>query len=250
MASQKDGKWHVVLYDITGKEREEVGNLTEVEKTAVSVDYGFTEFAQSANKKHPYLNIKAYQKDCFDWMNIELKSGRLPENAKEVVISEPAVEDGANITVDDTIKAEYFTRSVTGINKEHGCAFPFPLENQIIELKCGETVKVPQYFSYYNENDDFKENRDYSGKKQELTVVGVIETPGYERSYGAGYIAIAMLDEKEITEPDQINLSVKLDLEKLSSTYESTFQEIVGEHEIDFNDYVLAFSRHWEHYIL
>lgn len=238
VASQKDGKWHVVLYDITGKEREEVENLTEVEKTAVSVDYGFTEFAQSANKKHPYLNIKAYQKDCFDWMNIELKSGRLPENAKEVVISEAAVEDGANITVGDTIKAEYFTRSVTGINKDHESVFP--LDNLII--KYGETVKVPQHFPYYEENADFKENRDYSGKKQELTVVGVIETPGYERSYGAGYTAIAMLDEKEITGLDQFNLSVKLDLEKLSSTYESTFQEIVGEHEIDFNDYVLAFS--------
>ncbi|MDE5777541.1 MAG: FtsX-like permease family protein [Lachnospiraceae bacterium] len=238
VASQKDGKWHVVLYDITGKEREEVENLTEVEKTAVSVDYGFTEFAQSANKKHPYLNIKAYQKDCFDWMNIELKSGRLPENAKEVVISEAALEDGANITVGDTIKAEYFTRSITGINKEHDSVFP--LDNLII--KYGETVKVPQHFPFYEENDYIKENRDYSGKKQELTVVGVIETPGYERSYGAGYTAIAMLDEKEITGLDQFNLSVKLDLEKLSSTYESTFQEIVGEHEIDFNDYVLAFS--------
>lgn len=238
VASQKDGKWHVALYDITGKEREEVEKLTEVEKTAVSVDYGFTEFAQSANKKHPYLNIKAYQKDCFDWMNIELKSGRLPENAKEVVISEAAVEDGANITVGDTIKAEYFTRSITGINKEHESVFP--LDNLII--KYGETVKVPQHFSYYEENDDFKENRDYSGKKQELTVVGVIETPGYERSYGAGYTAITMLDEKEITGFDQFNLSVKLDLEKLSSTYYSEFLEIAGEHEIDFNNYVLAFS--------
>ncbi|MDE7423364.1 MAG: hypothetical protein K2N51_06690 [Lachnospiraceae bacterium] len=65
VATQKDGKWHIGLYDITKKEQEEVEKLTEVEQTAVSVNYGFTQFAQSANKSRPYLNVKGYQEEMF-----------------------------------------------------------------------------------------------------------------------------------------------------------------------------------------
>ena len=75
VASQKDGKWHVTMYDVTQKELEEVEKLEEIEKTAISADYGFTEFAQSANENRPYLNVKAYTTECFDWMNIKLKEG-------------------------------------------------------------------------------------------------------------------------------------------------------------------------------
>lgn len=239
VGSLKEGKWHIGLYDITKKEREEVEKLAEVEKTAVSVNYGCTEFAQSANESRPYLNVKGYQEECFDWMNIKLKSGRLPENANEVVLSDAVMADGASITVGDTIKTEYFTRSITGINKEiEGTEFPA----YNIYLEYGKTVDVPQDFPYYGENDDFIENRDYSGKKQELTVVGIMETPNYESPQAAGYTAITMLGEKEIKGLDQFNLSIILDLEKLSRSYESVFMEIAGEHEIDFNNYILAFS--------
>lgn len=239
VGSLKEGKWHIGLYDITKKEREEVEKLAEVEKTAVSVNYGCTEFAQSANESRPYLNVKGYQEECFDWMNIKLKSGRLPENANEVVLSDAVMADGASITVGDTIKTEYFTRSITGINKEIA-GTEFPRYN--IYLEYGKTVDVPQDFPYYGKNNDFIVNRNFSGKKQELTVVGIMETPNYESSTAAGYTAITMLGEKEIKELDQFNISIILDLEKLSRSYESVFMEIAGEHEIDFNNYILAFS--------
>ena len=237
VASQKEGKWHVALYNITEKEQKEAEQLEEVEQTAVSVNYGLTEFPQSANELRPYLNVKGYQADCFDWMNIKLKSGRLPENANEVVISDAIMTDGANIAIGDTIKAEYFIRSITGINKGIKSTF-FPFQN--INLEYGQTIYVSQDFPYYEENKSFQENRDYTGKKQELTVVGIIEIPGYEASNAAGYTAITMLDENEITKLDKFNLSIKLDLERLSSTLE--LQELLGECEMDFNNYVLAFS--------
>ena len=239
VGSLKEGKWHIGLYDITKKEQEEVEKLAEVEKTAVSVNYGCTEFAQSANKSRPYLNVKGYQEECFDWMNIKLKSGRLPKNANEVVLSDAVMADGASITVGDTIKAEYFTRSITGINKEIPYT-EFPAYN--ICLEYGKTVDVPQDFPYYGEDTSFRENKDYLVKKQELTVVGIIETPNYESPRAAGYTAITMLGEKEIKELDQFNLSIILDLEKLSRSYEPVFMEIAREREIDFNNYILGFS--------
>lgn len=239
VATQKDGKWHVALYDITKKEQEEIEKLEEVEETAASINYGFTEFAQSANEDRPYLNVKAYQKECFDWMNIKLKRGRLPENADEIVISDAILADGGDLKIDDTIKAEYFSRSITGISKKAKSTI-FPFYN--IELKTGQTLEVPQDFPHFKENDSFRENKDYSGKKQNLKVVGIIEVPGYEKAGAAGYTAITMLDERGITAHDPFNLSVKVNMKKYSLTSQSAFQDIAGEREIVYNDYVFAFS--------
>ncbi|MDE7423365.1 MAG: ABC transporter permease [Lachnospiraceae bacterium] len=172
-------------------------------------------------------------------MNIKLKSGRLPENANEVVLSDAVMADGASITVGDIIESEYFTRSITGINKNREDTI-FPLYN--IVLKYGETVEVPQDFPYYEENDSFRENKDYSGKKQKLTVVGIIEAPYYEKIASAAYTAITMLDGNGITAHDKFNLSVKVNMEKYSLASQSAFQDIVGEREIVYNDYVFAFS--------
>lgn len=239
VASEKDGKWHVILYDVTKKEQEEVEQLEGVEKTSVSADYGFTEFAKSGNELTPYLKVKAYQADCFDWMNIELKKGRLPETVGEVVISEAAVSDGADIAIGDTIKTEYFTRFITGIDEKiEGTFFPF----QNIYITYGETVEVPQDFPYYGENTSFEETREYTGDKQELTVVGFIEAPSYETEGAAAYTAITLLDQKAAEALAGFNLSIKLDLANLPASYESVFRELAGEREIDFNDYVLAFS--------
>lgn len=240
VAAQKDGKWHVALYDITKKEQEEIEKLEEVEKTAASVNYGFTKLAQSANEERPYLQVKAYQKECFDWMNIKLKSGRLPENADEIVISDAILADGGDMKIGDTIKAEYFSRSITGIHKNKKESTVFPLYN--IELKYGQTLEVPLNFRYYPENADFKENKNYSGKKQELTIVGIIEIPSYEVKDAAGYTAISMLEDKEISGLKKYNLSVKLDLRKITSTYESKIKKIAGENDIEFNDYILTFT--------
>lgn len=238
VASQKDGKWHVAMYDVTPKELEEVEELEEIEETAISVDYGFTEFAQSANENRPYLNVKAYTMEGFDWMNIKLKEGRLPESANEIVVSEGAMKDGAALAIGDTVQTEYFVRSITGIDKNGESFFPF----FDISLAYGQTVAAPQNFPYYGENASFKEVRDYTGKKQELKVVGIMEVPGFEQESAAGYTAIAMLEEKEIAELESFNLSMKLDLKNLSLTYGTELREIAGEHEIDFNDYVLSFS--------
>lgn len=238
VASQKDGKWHVTMYDVTQKELEEVEKLEEIEKTAISADYGFTEFAQSANENRPYLNVKAYTTECFDWMNIKLKEGRLPESANEIVISESVMKDGAALAIGDTVQTEYFMRSITGMDKDQESFFPF----YDISLAYGQTVAVPQNFPYYEENESFKEVRDYTGKKQELKVVGIMEVPGFEQESAAGYTAITVLEENEIAELKSFNLSMKLDLENLSWTYGMELREIAGEHEIDFNDYVLSFS--------
>ena len=81
-------------------------------------------------------------------INITLKEGRLPEKKGEIVISQKAIEDGAKVSVGDTFEAEYFERTVTGIQEGVTSIFPF----SSLKLEYGETKKVSQEFPFYEEN--------------------------------------------------------------------------------------------------
>ncbi len=237
VASLKNGKWHVSMYDITREEYETIREMPGVKETACSAAYGSTVFEASANAERPYLNLKAYSMPCFDWMNIELSEGRLPENPKEIIVSKSAVEDGSDIAIGDQVEAEFFKRSITGINPEiEESVFPF----QGITLKYGETKDVPEDFPYWEDNEDFRENRTYTGQKETFRVVGIMESPSYEQMGAAGYTAITLLEDSRITAMDTFNLSVVLYEEQSILGLITLADE--GGYEYDVNDYVLAFN--------
>lgn len=239
VASQKDGKWHVSMYGVTGKDLEQVQGLDYVEETAVSADWGTTLFPASANPEKPYLTVKGYTEKCFDWMNIELVQGRLPRIPGEIVISQSVLEDGGEVGEGDVVEADFFIRSITGTGEE-GSATTFPFYG--LKVKAGETAEVPQSFPYYEENDSFRENREYTGLQREYVVTGIIRAPSFEEPSGASYMGITLLEEGELGELPSFNLSMTLDLDKASDLYSQELRQIAGDREIDFNDYVLAFT--------
>ena len=237
VASLKDGKWHISMYDITPEDYEKVENMPGIKETACSASYGCTEFEASADADRPYLNLKAYSLLCFDWMNIELAEGRLPENPQEIIVSRSAVEDGSEIAIGDQVEAEFFDRSITGINPEiKESVFPF----QGLSLEYGETKDVTEDFPYWGENEDFRENRTYTGQKETYQVVGIMEPPSYEKMGAAGYTAITLLEDSQTTAMDSFNLSMIL-YEEQSIAGLVMFAEEYG-YEYDVNSYVLAFN--------
>lgn len=239
VAEKKDGKWHVSFYGTDQEGFQAIKNVDYVEQTAASASFGNLEFSQSRNADRPYLTVKAYTKNCFDWMNIELAEGRLPENSSEIVLSESAVKDGAGVKLGDRISGELFRRSITGIDEEVKKTV-FPFFN--LTLKYGETVEVPQNFPYYRENKSFRENKLFTGETGVYEVVGIIKKPGFETESSAGYTAIAGLDEAEAKALQTLNVSVKLDLYRVPELFGAEFQEIADCEKIEFNDYLLAFS--------
>lgn len=104
-------------------------------------------------------------------MNIQLKEGRLPENDRELVVSSDALTDGASLKVGDQVEAKFFNRTITA--KDVSVIFPF----YSLTVEKGETVSVPESFSYYGENDSFTENKVYTGETALYTIVGIMDTP-------------------------------------------------------------------------
>lgn len=235
VGSQKEGKWHVSMYDVSEGELEKVRNLGYVPETACSADYGFGDFPASGNAMQPYLYVKAYEPLMFEWMNLELKEGRLPENGKEAVISRSALDDGAAIVLGDTIEMKYFDRTITGIKEGISTTFPF----QSLTVDYGETLALPWNFPFYEENDSFRINKEYTGEEEEFTVVGVVETPWFEQKGSAGYTAFTCYEGGKNS---RFNLSLILDLKKAPDDLYEEMRDIAGTCEIEFNDYVLSFS--------
>lgn len=218
VGSRKAGKWHIACYDITKSQKAEIEALGGIEKTAISVDYGITDFPLSANKERSYLSVKAYQASCFDWMNIELVEGRLPEKSDEIVLSEAVLSDGAEITLGDKISAKFFLSAVAGTDYE--------------EIA----------------DSDFEESRDYTGEGGEFQVVGVIKPPNYESEDAEVYTAITFLPDDKAETLDRFNMLMMLNSEghkgMNDTAYSSALYDIVekGEGRIEYNNYVLAFT--------
>ncbi len=239
MAAQKSGRYHAAAYGVSQEGYEKLRALPYVRQTAGSVSFGCTEFPASNDPEHPYLNVKGYTKECYDWMNISLVEGRLPETDTELVISESAWEDGSTASVGDTVEAVFFTRSVTGTAADGGKTY-FPFFG--LSVADGETIAVPENFPYYEENDSFRENRSYTREKQSYQIVGIMEAPLYESAGAAGYTALTTLTMDQVLARGTFHMTMLFDQRKLPDFWLADLEDLLPGCEIEINDQVLAFS--------
>ena len=219
------GKWHYQVYDVTKEEADEISALKSIDKLEVSRPLGYTDFPQSANIETPYLELKGYSGELFDWMNINVIEGRVPEKENEILISERAIEDGADIKVGDTVDVDAFDRYVHAYYKEGEeekiAAGKAPgvitFGNNVFSVEHGATVKAPAHFAYWPENDDFEEIHEPTGIKGTYTIVGIMETPSYESDGQGGYTALTKNDAA-VAEGETINLVFTIDLKSSENT--------------------------------
>lgn len=240
LASMKEGKWHAVLYDAGQEELGKIQEMEAVTGAAASMDVGMTELNQSGNPERPYLNIKAYETRCFDWYNIKLIKGRLPEKADEIIVSTACLDDGAKLKIGDVIDAALFERTITGIYKDgkKGSVFPY----YQLEIKRGETITPPQNFMYLGNYEDFQENREYTGQEKRYTVVGFMEVPFYEEEDAAAYTGLTLLDVETLKAADKFNLSMQFDLDVDFAPVAYALSGTGEEDRLEYNDYMLIFS--------
>ena len=230
------GKWHYQVYDVTKEEADEIAALDSIDKLEVSRPLGYTDFPQSANIETPYLELKGYSGELFDWMNTNVIEGRVPEKENEILISERAIEDGADIKVGDTVDVDAFDRYVHAYYKEGEeekiAAGKAPgvitFGNNVFSVEHGTTVKAPAHFAYWPENDDFEEIHEPTGVKGTYTIVGIMETPSYESDGQGGYTALTKNDAA-VAEGETINLVFTIDL-KSSENTEGEIARIIDSH--------------------
>ncbi|MBR2992226.1 MAG: FtsX-like permease family protein [Clostridiales bacterium] len=242
IASARNGAYHFAVYDIDMQQLETIKGYSEVTDIGVTEDLKLTEFDQSGKAEKPFLNIRRYSSEAFEWMNIKVVEGRLPENDKEIVISRAAVDEGSTVKIGDKIEASTFTRYIKN-NSEHDTFLSFPL----VAIPAGETVELPFNMFYFvpEENEEFykehEEIHEPTGYTGELTVVGFIESPAFEDAGCAWYSAISLTDES-LLQSGTFNALLMTDANKVDTGFYTKLIDLVGVSNYDANDQVLIFA--------
>ena len=223
------GSWHYQVYDIGKEEAEQIKALDFIDKFEVSKPLGYAEFPESGNPDvTPYLEVKEYSENLFELMNIKVKEGRYPKNSDEVIISEIALNEGADIKLGDTIEADFFDRYIHAFTAEESDALIAEGKeaNSIMlpigfQLRPGDLLKVPDHFPYNKNNALIEMIHEPTGLSKTLTVVGIMEEPYYGLPGQGGYIALTGTDNT-VNDNDKINAVLTID----QKTHKDCFGEI------------------------
>lgn len=171
MAETGYGGWHVGFLDVNFLfEDNQLGD--ELVESVVSFDnIGYARLEGGKNPDKPYLFLAGFHEDTYDMLSIELLSGRLPENSREVLIpSHLASDGGIELALDDTLKLTVGLR----------------------ELGDG----------LLDQNDPYKPACEMLSVIEEntYTVVGIYKRPSFERETSPGYTLITSADHSIFVE--------------------------------------------------
>lgn len=99
-----EGDWHGLLYNINPVTYEDLKKEDKIEKLALTKNAGYSMLEGSRNEFKPYLRVLELNEEAFEILPVHVTQGRLPENNREVVISEHVYTNGGvNFKLGDTL---------------------------------------------------------------------------------------------------------------------------------------------------
>lgn len=135
-----DGDFHLLLYDMTDKEKESVINNRQVESYYETHEVGYGVLDGCVNDSKPYVYIEALDSDTFEKAEINVTSGRLPEDDSEIVISSHIkTNGGVKYNLGDKITFDIGNRTYNGKKLYQNDTYR---EDEQLEAKQTKTYKV------------------------------------------------------------------------------------------------------------
>ena len=135
-----DGDFHLLLYDMTDKEKESVINNRQVESYYETREVGYGVLDGCVNDSKPYVYIEALDSDTFEKAEINVTSGRLPEDDSEIVISSHIkTNGGVKYNLGDKITFDIGDRTYNGKKLYQNDTYR---EDEQLEAKQTKTYKV------------------------------------------------------------------------------------------------------------
>lgn len=135
-----DGDFHLLLYDMTDKQKESVINNRQVESYYETHEVGYGVLDGCVNDSKPYVYIEALDSDTFEKAEINVTSGRLPEDDSEIVISSHIkTNGGVKYNLGDKITFDIGDRTYNGKKLYQNDTYR---EDEQLEAKQTKTYKV------------------------------------------------------------------------------------------------------------
>ncbi len=215
---ESSGYWHVEYQNVTKEQSEQIAQDKNAKNLSLSKELGYSLFTDSNDQDRPYLYFKALDANGFDMMNVELESGRLPENGNEILISKRI--------------QKYSNKSY-----EIGDSLDVELGQRYVYKEDGEKISLNQnYWLDTNDEGEVIEQWESNGIKRSMTIVGIMEEPNFD--YGIGLTVISGLDE------NSTSYSAKVFLEKVDNDIYQDAANMVKElslEEVGFNSGLLKY---------
>ncbi|WP_113927937.1 ABC transporter permease [Bacillus sp. P14.5] len=214
-----NGEWHVQYKNVTSEQVEAIQKDENTKDLILANDVGYAKLEGAEETDKPYLFFKAYNTQGMEQFPIELSSGRLPQAADEVVISEEIASD-------------------TEIEYKIGDEMTVNIGNRLLG---GESEPLSQDYSIQRDENGISETLEVTSTET-FTVVGTIEMPTWENSWSPGYTVINYIDSENLGQSSEVDAIVVLD-EINGALFEQAekLAEQIGVEKIGFNDELLRF---------
>ncbi len=223
------GNWHGAVYELSGQQVGEIRESDEVEESAAFQEIGYAVLPgvkeeEMSTRRAPYLFVLGMEADQ-SLLPLRLRTGRLPENGSELVVSSTAMSIGkADIALGDTLTLEIGRRFTT--DEDHS---ELTLYNPIIRKEMEEgSLKDP----VLAEELVPEMTRTY-------TVVGIVESPGFLDSNSSAYYAITIGDENPL---EGSRFACYYRLHKSSDIYRFTDEHMAGNSYGTYNSELLRYQ--------
>ncbi|MEL7568141.1 MAG: FtsX-like permease family protein, partial [Dehalobacterium sp.] len=181
-----NGNWHAMISDVRMGDVPVFADAAFVDETSLSRDIGYARLTNSKNKDKPYLFIRQFDEKSYKTFPVELIEGRMPQNGRELVLSEHLETNGdVKYDVGDRLTLEIGKR-VTPDGSALGQQNSYQGEPGVDPV--GETF-VPE-------------------QTQTYTVVGIIGRPNFEPRWAPGYTALGFLDAQTLATHDAVTVTL------------------------------------------
>ena len=203
---REKGNYHYSFFDVPTENIKDFELNKKIEKITLVKNLGYAKLDGIKNEYKPYVYVKAYSKEAYKNLSINLLEGRLPKNSDEIIIPKHLKTNGKlSLKVGQKITLNIGNRTINGIKLNQ--YNPYDLEQQ--EKITNQTTKT-------------------------YKIVGIMERPSTElEPYTApGYTCITLLNNEELKENVDIYVRYTKEGEK---NYLNTTANIL---EVDEKTYV------------
>jgi putative ABC transport system permease protein len=209
----KNGDWYVEFLDVDPTFVQKLTHDKSVANFAAFEDIGYAMLDGGKTPEKPYLFIAGFSQEAFDTLPISLITGRLPENAGEILVpAHVAAKGGVRYRVGDRLSLAIGNR--VDENKTLGQHDPYVSGDVSGTVK--ETL-VPKSEKTY-------------------TVVGIYDRPNFEEHSAPGYTLITKADAAD--QAGSFSVFVKLTHPRQVQAYA---KNTAGNYRYVLNDNVLRF---------
>lgn len=193
------GNWHAKFLNVPFEKVKYISENSAVQTAMYSTLLGNATYG-SHNTVRPYLRITAYDTPSFQSHPIKLISGRLPENADELLVSGVMVTDsGLDLKPGSTLEMSLGQRNI-------------PNHDELVKAWGGEEFVALQ------DGETFT-----TSASKTYTVVGIMAPLSDETSMPVAFPALTYLDPAQLKAADTVDISI---LARDPRSIDSSAQEI------------------------